>query len=49
MSLTVFQGFWDVVIFVFDVIKRMIILPITYAQTCVDRVEVLDVYGKTTA
>ena len=42
IPLTVFQGSWDGVIFVSGVIKRMIILPITYAQTCVDRVEVLD-------
>ena len=47
IPLTVFQGSWDVVIFVSGVIKRMIILPITYAQTCVDRVEVLDVLWKT--
>ena len=48
MSLTVFQGSWGVLIFVSGVIKRMIILPITYALTCVERVEVLGAFGKTT-
>ena len=42
MSLTAFPGSWVIVIFVSGVIKLMTVLLIIYAQTCVDRVEVLD-------
>ena len=49
MSLTAFQDFCVVSIFVPGVIKLMTVLPITYAQTCVDVVEGLAVYGKTKA
>ena len=42
-------GFLGRVYFVSGVIKRMIILPITYVLACVEHVEVLAVFGKTTA
>ena len=49
MSSTGFPGSWDVVIFVPGVLNRIILLPITCVQPCVDHVEGLAAYGKTTA